>query len=232
MKKVLTFSLWGDQPKYTIGAIKNVELAKKFYPDFECWIYIHIDSVPKEIIYILSNFNNVKIIFKTGNLHIIKPMMWRFEAIDEPDVEIMMSRDTDTRFTLREKLAVDDWLKTDKIFHIMRDHPFHNFLILGGMFGTRKIPSLSSWKEIMNTFIQNGDYMYDQDFLKLNIYPIIKDNAVIHATFHKFEPTCRNFLTKYSDENYRFVGEYIYENDNRDLMCFQIIKDLTLSLPI
>ena len=29
--------------------------------------------------------------------------MWRFEAIDDLEVEIMMSRDTDTRIYLREK---------------------------------------------------------------------------------------------------------------------------------
>ena len=51
--------------------------------------------------------------------------MWRFETIDDPDVEINMSRDTDTRILLREKLAVDEWLASGKTFHIMRDHPHH-----------------------------------------------------------------------------------------------------------
>ena len=39
-----------------------------------------------------------------------------------PLVEIMMPRDTDTRIFLREKLAVDEWLKSGKLIHIMRDH--------------------------------------------------------------------------------------------------------------
>ena len=34
MKKVISFSLWGKNPTYTIGAIKNAELASQFYPDF------------------------------------------------------------------------------------------------------------------------------------------------------------------------------------------------------
>ena len=29
MKKVIGFSVWGDNPKYTIGAIKNAKLAKE-----------------------------------------------------------------------------------------------------------------------------------------------------------------------------------------------------------
>ena len=152
MKKVITFSLWGNNPTYNIGAIKNVELAKEFYPDFECWFYIHEESVPKETIEQLKTFDNVNIIFKNGDLtnENCKPRMWRFEAIDDPDVEIMMSRDTDTRFLLREQLAVKQWLQSNKIFHIMRDHPHHDFVILAGMFGTRKIPEIPSWKTIMN----------------------------------------------------------------------------------
>jgi hypothetical protein len=86
--------------------------------------------------------------------------MWRFEAIDDPEVEVMMSRDTDSRFWLREKLAVDEWLNSDCIFHIMRDHPYHFFPILAGMFGTKKIPEIPSWLDIIDPIIQNGDF-YD-----------------------------------------------------------------------
>ena len=35
MVKVISFSLWGSEKKYTIGAIKNAELAKEVYPDFQ-----------------------------------------------------------------------------------------------------------------------------------------------------------------------------------------------------
>jgi len=39
MKKVISFSLWGDNPTYNIGAIKNAKLALDYYPDFECWFW-------------------------------------------------------------------------------------------------------------------------------------------------------------------------------------------------
>ena len=64
MKKVISFSLWGNKPIYNIGAIKNAELALTMYPDFECWFYIHKESVPENIINELSKISNVKIIFK------------------------------------------------------------------------------------------------------------------------------------------------------------------------
>jgi hypothetical protein len=224
MKKVITFSLWGTSLKYCIGAIKNIDIAKKYYPDFECWIYIHIETVPNNIVNEIKKRDNVKIIFKSGDLNTCKPMMWRFEAIDDNEVEIMMSRDTDTRIYIREKEAVDEWLSSDKLFHIMRDHPAHGSLILGGMFGTRKISEIKSWTKIIDTFVQNGIRQYDQDFLVNYIYPKIKNDSIIHASFCKFEGNlCKNFPSKY-DEEYHFVGEYVYEDDTRNIDDINTLK--------
>ena len=56
MIKVLSFSLWGNNPTYNIGAIKNAELAKQYYPNFECWFYIHSPTVPINIVNKLNTF--------------------------------------------------------------------------------------------------------------------------------------------------------------------------------
>jgi hypothetical protein len=230
MKKVISFSLWGDNPTYNIGAIKNAELAKDTYPDFECWFYIHQETVPENTIKKLQEFDNTKIIFKTGDLinENCKPRMWRFEAIDDLDVELVLSRDTDTRILLREKLAVDEWLQSHKIFHIMRDHPHHNFLILAGMFGTKKIPQIPNWTNIINSYNKTDNRMYDQDFLRDYIYPIIKNNSTIHASFHKMEPHAKNFPINYRRELY-FVGEYVYHDNSRsDYHINELKKSLNL----
>jgi hypothetical protein len=217
--KVISFSLWGDKEMYTIGAIKNALLAEYYYFDYQCWFYIHEDSVPKNIIKYLSSLKNTKIILKKDDITKCCPMMWRFEAIDDPDVEVMLSRDTDTRILLREKLAVEEWLKSDKSFHIMRDHPHHNFKILGGMFGTKKMKKITSWTDLINDFKfkmeSNPLKNYDQDFLRDCIYPIIKDDCLIHSNFIQFpQEKCDDFPLNY-DEQYRFIGEYVYENDTR-----------------
>ena len=223
MKKVISFSLWGSNPDYNIGAIKNALLAKIYYPDFECWFYIHKDTVPNKIIDNLSKLDNTVIIIKEGDLNTCKPMMWRFEAIDDPIVEIMMCRDTDTRILLREKLAVDEWLKSNKLFHIMRDHPHHNFKILGGMFGTKKIPQINNWSSIMSNCIQISQKNYDQDFLSNYIYDTIKDNSLIHANFNTYEGHSIKFPIEYDNE-YRFVGEYVYNNESRSILHIEDLK--------
>jgi hypothetical protein len=58
--KVISFSLYGDNPKYTIGAIKNSKLREKFYPDWQMRVY-HNDSVPNYILEELGA-NNVVLI--------------------------------------------------------------------------------------------------------------------------------------------------------------------------
>jgi len=119
-----------------IGAIKNAKLANKIYPDWMCRFYIG-QSVPTSIVVELSQMNNVQIV-EMPEFGDWRGMYWRFVAIDEDDIDIMISRDTDSRLNYREKAAVDEWIASDKKFHIMRDHPAHGFPILGGMWGIKK----------------------------------------------------------------------------------------------
>ena len=163
MTKVIAFSLWGENPKYTIGAIRNAELAKKIYPDWEVWMYVSED-VPKNILDELISLNCNVLNMGEGNWN---GMFWRFKPAASSDI-IMISRDTDSRLSYREKAAVDEWLTSDKDFHIMRDHPYHATEILGGMWGARN-GILSGIKEMMASY-DKGDFdnkwQVDQNFLK------------------------------------------------------------------
>ena len=215
MVRVLSFSLWGNNPTYLVGAVKNAEQANIAYPTFQCWFYVHEPTVPQETIELLKTYGNVKIILKDGDLNTTKPSMWRFEAIDDPDVEIMMSRDTDTRIWKREKLAVEEWLASDKIFHIMRDHPWHNSKIQAGMFGVKKTDQ--RWDTLMNQAVQGSERTYDQTFLANAIYPIYRNSLMIHASFHKMEGAeCSDFHMTHAEDDYRFVGEYVYYDESRN----------------
>lgn len=226
MKKVISFCLWSDIPRYNIGAIKNAELAEKYYPDFECWFYIHKNSVPSETIISLKNMKNVKIILQ--EIDIISPnlfMSWRFYPYDEPDVELFMSRDTDTRILQREQLAVREWLDTPKILHIMRDCPCHYPRILGGMFGLRKIPNFSDMKGHIESYFSKNSTKDDQNFLVDIIYPITKENVLVHDEIKLYEGLhCKPFPILY-DKDCHFIGEYVFEDESRDPYYVKIQKD-------
>lgn len=217
-KKIISFSLWGDNPKYTIGAIRNAELGKKIYPSWICRYYIG-ESVPNDIIEVLESFGNTEIIRmdEYGNWD---SMFWRFYPASEEDVEVMISRDTDSRINNREKFAVDEWLSSDKGFHIMRDHPDHGTEILGGMWGV-KAGVLPNIKKQIDNYKKGEFWQVDQNFLREVIYPIVKKNSIIHDEFHNYNDDKRPFPT--IRENKEFVGDVFDENENRHPQYWKLI---------
>jgi len=200
MDKIIAFSLWGDDPKYTIGAIRNVEIAKELFPDWICRIY-YGDDVPKDIISNLISLGAVTVDMGIGEWN---GMFWRFYAADDDDV--MISRDTDSRLGQREKVAIDEWLSSDKDFHIMRDHPYHATEILGGMWGSRN-GALKGIKDMIASY-DKGDYdnkyQVDQNFLREIIFPIVKDNSLVHDEFFDKIPFPKNAKPRTSKY---FVGQ-------------------------
>ena len=179
MNKIISFSLWGEDPKYTVGAIKNAELAQQIYPDWKCRFYCAND-VPNSILFSLEIFDNVEIINvpSSGDW---RSMFWRFIPASEDDVDVVISRDTDSRLNNREKEAVDAWLKSDKGFHIMRDHPAHGFPILGGMWGAKK-GAVPQMKNLIDSFPQRNAYGTDYEFFA-SIGDQIRGNILVHDEF-------------------------------------------------
>ncbi len=197
MKKVICFSMWGDNPKYTVGGVENADLALDIYPDWVCRYYVG-KSVPDSIINELKVRPNTEVLImnEEGNW---EGMFWRFYAASDPSVDVMMSRDTDSRVDEREKLAVDEWLASDKDFHIMRDHPLHYAPILGGMWGVRN-RLLFNIYDLIKEYTKGDYWQVDQNFLRDIIYPRVVDNAFAHDEFfNAFGPT-HPFPHKRSEE--------------------------------
>jgi protein O-GlcNAc transferase len=213
MNKIVSYSLWGDNPKYTIGAIKNAEQVNIYYPGWISRFYCG-KSVPNNIILDLKSIPNTEIIEMEDDGD-WKSMFWRFYSADSDD--ICISRDTDSRISYREKKAVDEWLNSDRDFHIMRDHRWHCRPILGGMWGCKN-GILKGIKNMINNFDKNNCYQIDQDFLEFIVYPIIKNNCLVHDEF--FEN--KSFPTKRITTE--FVGEVYDENDFRHPDYYKFFK--------
>lgn len=223
MKNIVAYSLWGNHPMYWVGALRNIELASKYFPGWICRFYID-DSSDKELIDTIKGENVEVILVKSKDS--FHGMFWRFWAVEEPDVDIYLSRDCDSRFSDREFTAIQEWLESDKDFHIMRDHPYHTVPILGGMWGCRngilRNVNFSQTIEKWNQFHRKG---IDQDFLAQVIYPFVKDKSLEHSEFNlRFGQEIRPFPTKRID--YEFVGDIFDENDIRHPEHWQIIKKI------
>jgi hypothetical protein len=204
MKKLISFSLWGDNPIYNVGSIRNAELAKDIYPGWICRYYIG-KSTPTNTIEKLKTFDNVEIVemSEEGDW---TGMFWRFYPASENDVDVVIVRDCDSRLNQREKDAVDEWLNSDKEFHIMRDHPAHGTEILGGMWGSKN-GVIKNMKQMIDEYIKGNFWQVDQNFLREKIYPIVKNNSLVHDEFFEKQP----FPIK--REYGRFIGDRIDEFD-------------------
>ena len=214
MKKIISFCLWGENPRYTIGALKNAELAKKIYPDWICRYYVG-KSTPLQIIKDLYERDNTEIFIMNENGD-WSGMFWRFLPASDSDVEVMISRDTDSRLSDREKEAVDEWLSSDKGFHIMRDHPAHGTQILGGMWGS-KIGAIPEMKNLISEYSRGDFWQVDQNFLREKIYPMVRDNSYVHDEFFEKNPfpsKRKEGIDKHGNPT-NFIGEPVNENDER-----------------
>lgn len=204
--KIISVSLWGQNPRYCEGALINAKIAKELFPDWQYRVYIG-SSVPEQYFKALEDMKNVDL-YRVDESISGYGMFWRFNAIFESDDNIMICRDSDTRLIEREKKCIDEWLDSDKQFLIIRDHPRHfDFPILGGMWGVKgKINS--NLKDTMKGYQNNFQYGSDQYWLAHHIWPIAKENCMIHEIGNDSW-----FSKQRKQEDSVFVGQGYDENN-------------------
>ena len=213
--KVISFSLWGDNPKYTMGAIKNSLLRNKFYPEWEMRVY-HDSSVPSYILEELKG-NNVKLVERDNQNH--SNAMWRFSPASEEGIECFISRDCDSRLFERDVAAVNEWLESDKKFHIIRDHPGgHAWEISAGMWGC-KSGFIQNIDEKMHQYINTShwisDRAVDQRFLQEIIYTQAITSLFLHDEYFNYEGIGTQIKRDRKLDNFAFIGEPFDENDKQ-----------------
>ena len=138
-KKVITYCLFGNKLKYCHGIIEAVVSSNIIYLGWEVRVYYSTGKqiVPESVLNILKNLNCILIPFSelsNSNGEDIEGMFRRFTPLNEKDVDYWISRDADSRSSLREKKMVDEWIESNKALHSILDNPAHGSL-MGGLFG-------------------------------------------------------------------------------------------------
>lgn len=143
-QKIIAISMYG--PKENTMFNMNTSLnfldeliidMKKTYPNWILRIY-HDNSIgeamicPIECAHQHVDFCNINALTSLGNLEkTMPPKIWRFLPAGDLLVDVMASRDLDSPLSERELHAVNEWLSSNKSWHVMRDHPFHSVPMLG-----------------------------------------------------------------------------------------------------
>lgn len=218
-----TFCIYGSNPKYCEGLLRNLETIQTAYPDFKVIISAGSD-VPESYITQYTSFPNVFVNKYTFTGH--RLMCYRFLAIDDDTVNIMFVRDADSRIGHRDIWCIDRFISDKKhnIFTI-RDHPEHGTQILGGQWGMKKIPGFSM-KALYGIFLKNfkgnlDSYQVDQTFLREFIYKPFKSHFIAYVSHCIFPGEDAEPIGVEKKDKFDFCGNVIdYDSTGREYYVY------------
>ena len=223
--RVISYSLYGKKKEstdYTQGMINAARRAVKIFPGWQIRIY-HDNNIPDEVLDQLSTIGgsamkliNVVTDMESWVYQDLNPMAWRFLVASDEKVSAFIVRDGDSRPGMRDKAAVDEWLRSGRSFHIIRDHPMHNPTtftpILGGMWGALG-GALPQMERLLRTHYAGGKqrrtdgrpgfkYAEDQNFLWQEVVPLAFNDCFQHDSYFCREANAVAFPVDRTDNDY------------------------------
>jgi hypothetical protein len=170
---------------------ENIKLAKQHFSDWEVRIY-HNNTVPEKYINEYKELDAICILCENIGINKLnwEGMFWRWLPLDDPDVDIWLSRDADSRLSQREAKIVDEWINSGKTLHCIRDHRCHFNYIMGGLFGINnklfhekyKFKTVKEIIKELSVYYKERPYNVDQIFLNDNLWKILKDDVMAHIS--------------------------------------------------
>ena len=205
-----SFSLYGSDKTYIAGAVENAVSVRNMGEPNKAIFYCGKDVSIEVINTLTSNEAIVKVEDESWHPN---GMFWRFSPILDFTFSYLLIRDVDSRISPRELKAVQEWINSGKMGHIMRDHPFHRTKILGGMWGvTEKFCQFTSIFGHMSEFgLEKGE---DQRFLSSYVYNKLMLDCLVHDSFFSLEKDSKHFSTPRINGEY--IGETIYSSGQFD----------------
>ena len=202
---VFSFCLYNPpNPFYYAGLLENIVLIHDHFPGWVIYVYIGND-VPESF---QEKLQSLGCRLRHTGVYGAVNMVHRFFAIDEPDVDIMLVRDADSRVHWKDRWAIQRFLESSYTFHTIRDNPEHRALLMGGLWGMRKIPNLSI-RALYEKYKEGGKEKNqrnnDQNFLRTCVYPLARPIMLVHyshnAVLNVFEHGIQ-FPFKWSNDLY------------------------------
>lgn len=198
-KRIISFSLFGDNPTYSSGMIRNLGLAKHLYPSWSVVVF-HDNQLAFEIEERLLQ-GGAKLFCLDLNIPMVAH---RFLPIADPTVEHVIVRDADSSLSSREAHAVEAWIQSNAPIHVMRDHPHHIAPIMAGMWGC-KGGAIEGFLDKLINYPFTGSYGEDQDFLANEIWAHYKESSLVHDSHGDETGNTHRFPTTRSENS--FIGQ-------------------------
>jgi hypothetical protein len=188
LQNVISYSLFGANPRYCESAVMNVHAAAELFKDWTCRIYLDA-SVPQHVQQRLQQAGAQLIhMDQDGRRSSMSPLLWRFLVMDDPAVKHFLVRDADSLLSEREPAAVQEWLASGRWFHHMRDYFTHTELLLAGMWGgcNGVFPAIAPLIAQYADSYQGPTRFADQYFLREILWPTVRQSLLCHDELFDF----------------------------------------------
>lgn len=189
MRKLASYSLFGDRPLYWNSLRGLVWAHHNLFPGWELRIY-HDSSLEKEqgkLAHAYAASNLVNLVFAEENKQPCRSMLWRLKPLWDDDVEWVLARDIDSLPTGKDRRITEVFLASGAAVHCFNDHPQHTAVMMGGMVSFnapefRKITGLESWEEMISLcpYLGNATGGADQMLMHDHLWPRVKSRVCEH----------------------------------------------------
>ena len=192
--KVFSLCLYGTEPNYYTGLLENIAIIKEHYPEFT--IVVHKGFCDPT--WVIPEGVEVNITNREGAIN----ALLRYLSLCTAEVGFV--RDTDSRITARDRWCIDEFLKSDKSYHSIRDHYWHQSKLMAGTFGWKKaLPIMMPTHEV--------PYGYDEQFLTQCVYEQIKPELLVHTSVRAFAGEHAEWIERPCEDKHDFVGNVIWD---------------------
>lgn len=225
-QKYISYSLFGSDLKYYVGAEKNVIINKKLLPNWDTIIYYHPENFKNEYFDKLNQLGatliNVSEVKIGGRPSLDFPYFWRFLIFLKNSISL--TRDLDSRLSKREVEYIHRWEKEDKKYFVIRDHPWHS-PYPSGLFGIKG--ENNDFEVHFNQYIESTNLVWgtDQDILE-KFMSNKSQQDIFYCGFDRLE----TYIPR-DDKNF-FIGMQLDEFDNptvpSGVKCLDFLNELNL----
>ena len=186
-KKVISYCLYGNDPRYWQCLVANLTLAQEIYPGWEVWIH-HCNVEDHIIAQLSSGGEHVTLIPVPYIEHKQRNMFHRFLPIYDGSVSRTIVRDADDLLNYTDRHCVDLWEESGKTFYTLHASGGHKRPVVGGLWGiTRDWPKEKLPAETLYS-LDDVKWAADERWLSERLLPLVKDNwlklNLKHATQH------------------------------------------------
>lgn len=157
MKNLITFVLFGKDPRYWSNVPYLLVANSAIYQDFSMRFYIHEESMEIKMFEMLQEVSRVN---KTVEIEIIrepyigtKLTTWRVKPLWENDINILLCRDSDYAINMLERKSVEYFMyKSDCVVQGIRSYHLHTAPYMAGLCGFKVKEASSYIKSKAGTF--------------------------------------------------------------------------------